>query len=261
MLIITELQKFGLTKIEAQVYYELLKCPDSNGSQISKKIDTPRTSVYMALEKLYSMGFIYLIPSLNDRKNYMAVEPDKLVLKLKNEYLKSAEYLENELLKIHVKSDSEQFINLKGLDPIFDKVKEILNSSEKEVYINTNINLDFFQYEIEKALDRGIRIVLFSFEKHDIKDNRIEVYSKTDTHFTLLGKINKRLMMVSDMKEIIIGSSDVNEDFTGTYTKNSLLVNIIAEHIHNDIYLYKLENKFGKTFWDSIKINTLNEVK
>ena len=47
-------------------------------------------------------------------------------MKLKNEYLKSAEYLENELLKIHVKSDSEQFINLKGLDPIFDKVKEIL---------------------------------------------------------------------------------------------------------------------------------------
>lgn len=261
MAVITELQKFGLTKIEAQVYYELLKCPDSNGSQISKKIDTPRTSVYMALEKLYSMGFIYLIPSLNDRKNYTAVEPDKLVVKLKSEYLKSAEYLESELLKIHVKSDSDQFINLKGIEPIFDKVKAILNSSEKEIYINTNVSLDIFHDEIEKAIERGVRIVLFSFEKHDIKNSKIEVYSKTDTHFTLLGKINKRLMLVSDMKEVIIGSSDENENFTGTYTKNSLLVNITAEHIHNDVYLYKLENKFGTTFWDSIKINTLNEAK
>ena len=189
------------------------------------------------------------------------MEPDKLVVKLKSEYLKSAEYLESELLKIHVKSDSDQFINLKGIEPIFDKVKAILNSSEKEIYINTNVSLDIFHDEIEKAIERGVRIVLFSFEKHDIKNSKIEVYSKTDTHFTLLGKINKRLMLVSDMKEVIIGSSDENENFTGTYTKNSLLVNITAEHIHNDVYLYKLENKFGTTFWNSIKINTLNEAK
>ena len=61
--------------------------PDSNGSQISKKIETPRTSVYMALEKLYSLGFIYLIPSLNERKNYMAADPDKLVMKLKRQMI------------------------------------------------------------------------------------------------------------------------------------------------------------------------------
>ena len=123
MKIIEELQKFGLTKIEAQVYYELLKNPDSNGSQISKKIDTPRTSVYMALEKLYSLGFIYLIPSLNERKNYMAADPDKLVMKLKSEYMRSAEFLENELLKIHIRSDNEQFINLRGEENILDKIK------------------------------------------------------------------------------------------------------------------------------------------
>ena len=69
MHVIEELQKFGLTKIEAQVYYELLKFPNSNGSQISKRIETPRTSVYMALEKLYSTGFIHMIPGLNERKN------------------------------------------------------------------------------------------------------------------------------------------------------------------------------------------------
>ena len=37
--VILELQKFGLTNIEAEVYHELLKSPNSNGSQISKKID------------------------------------------------------------------------------------------------------------------------------------------------------------------------------------------------------------------------------
>ena len=65
----------------------------------------------------------------------------------------------------------------------------------------------------------------------------------------------------SDMKEVIIGSSDATHGFTGTYTRNPLLVNIAAEHIHNDIYLYKLETKFGKDFWEDIKVRTLNEEK
>lgn len=258
MKIIEELQKFGLTKIEAQVYYELLKNPDSNGSQISKKIDTPRTSVYMALEKLYSLGFIYLIPSLNERKNYMAADPDKLVMKLKSEYMRSAEFLENELLKIHIRSDNEQFINLRGEENILDKIKEILNNTEKEIYMNTNINLMLFETELENLLNKGGRVILFSFEKHKLTDSRIEAYNKTENY---ISDPNKRLMLVSDMKEVIIGSSDVTHGFTGTYTKNPLLVNIAAEHIHNDIYLYKLETKFGKDFWNDLKISTLNEEK
>lgn len=258
MEIINELQKFGLTKIEAQVYYELLKNPDSNGSQISKKIDTPRTSVYMALERLYSLGFIYLIPSLNERKNYMAVDPDKLVMKLKSEYMRSAEFLENELLKVHIKSDNEQFINLRGEENTLDKIKEILNDSEKEIYMNTNIDLAVFETELNNLLNKGVRVILFSFEKHILEDRRIEAYSKTNNY---ISDTNKRLMLVSDMKEVIIGSSDEMHGFSGTYTKNPLLVNIAAEHIHNDIYLYKLETKFGKDFWEDIKVSTLNEEK
>lgn len=258
MEIINELKKFGLTKIEAQVYYELLKNPDSNGSQISKKIDTPRTSVYMALERLYSLGFIYLIPSLNERKNYMAVDPDKLVMKLKSEYMRSAEFLENELLKVHIKSDNEQFINLRGEENTLDKIKEILNDSEKEIYMNTNIDLAVFETELNNLLNKGVRVILFSFEKHILEDRRIEAYSKTNNY---ISDTNKRLMLVSDMKEVIIGSSDEMHGFSGTYTKNPLLVNIAAEHIHNDIYLYKLETKFGKDFWEDIKVSTLNEEK
>lgn len=258
MKVISELQKFGLTKIEAQVYYELLKFPDSNGSQISKKINTPRTSVYMALDKLYSLGFIYLIPSMNERKNYMAADPDKLVLKLKDEYMNSADFLKEELLRIHIRSENEQFINLRGEESIFYKIKEIINSSEKELYVNTNIDLSLFNNEFINALDRNVRVILFSFEKHRIEDSRIEVYNKTENYIT---DPNKRLMLVSDMTEVIIGSSDINHGFSGTYTKNLLLVNIVSEHIHNDIYLYKLETKFGKDFWEDIQIKTLNEEK
>ena len=54
-------------------------------------------------------------------------------MKLKSEYMRSAEFLENELLKIHIRSDNEQFINLRGEENILDKIKEILNNTEKEI--------------------------------------------------------------------------------------------------------------------------------
>ena len=50
--IISELQKFGFSKVEAEVYMEVLNVPMSNGTQISKKTDISRSAIYNALERL-----------------------------------------------------------------------------------------------------------------------------------------------------------------------------------------------------------------
>ncbi len=258
MYVIEELQKFGLTKIEAEVYYELLKSPNSNGSQISKKIDTPRTSVYMALDRLYTLGFVYLVPSENERKNYIAVEPSNLMPKLKKDYIETADYLKDELSKIQIKNNLEQTFNLKGEEVIYDKVRELIIKAKQELYLNTNVNLELFRDAIEKAKKNGIRVILFSFEKHIEYDMEIEIYNKTNT--PIHEGSSKRIMLVVDMEDILVASSKETE-FSGIYTKNELIVKIIAEHIHNDIYLNELEKIYGHDIWSKISINTLKENK
>ena len=229
--VILELQKFGLTNIEAEVYHELLKSPNSNGSQISKKIDTPRTSVYMALDRLYALGYVYLVPAENERKNYIAVEPENLMPKLKEDYIQTADFLKEELSKVQIKNNLEQTFNLKGEESIYDKVRELILKAKKEIYLNTNINLETFKDAIDEAVKNNVRIILFSFEKHVNYTLNIEVYDKTET------------------------------PISNGNTRNELMVEIIAEHVHNDIYLTELEKTYEEGFWDKISLNTMKENK
>ena len=49
---------------------------------------------------------------------------------------------------------------------------------------------------------------------------------------------------------------------TGTFTQNQLLANIVSEHIHNDIYLLKLKEKYSREIIDlDIVLGSLLEKK
>ena len=68
--LLISLESLGLAKAEALVYSDIVQNPNSNGSQITKRVDLPKPSVYLALDKLYQRGLINLIPGKS--KQYQA---------------------------------------------------------------------------------------------------------------------------------------------------------------------------------------------
>ena len=107
--IIKELEKFSFSKLDAQVYLTIVKNPKINGSQVAKKINISRTSVYASIENLYKRGAIHLIPQTTN--NYIAKNPIDFIRKLKKEYIDSADYLEKEFENFEVEED-ESLLNL-----------------------------------------------------------------------------------------------------------------------------------------------------
>ena len=68
------------------------------------------------------------------------------------------------------------------------------------------------------------------------------------------------MMLVTDMNVTLIADAYKDRpEFLGTVTQNSLMVSIIAEHIHNDIYLLRLKEKKNFIFDESITIGTMLE--
>ena len=161
--IISELQKFGFSKVEAEVYMEVLNTPMSNGTQISKKIDISRSAIYTALEKLCEKGYVYTVPPEEDKKNYMAMEPMEIIAELKEEWKNKAEFLEKEFLKIRNKKNETRFYQLYSEESLILKVKEIINKAENEIYIGTNIDIHLFEEELLKAIKASIKIFIFNF--------------------------------------------------------------------------------------------------
>lgn len=242
--LIQKLNELNFNRIEAKIYIVLLKYNALNGSQIARKINSSRSSVYSALNNLYKRGIVYLIPG--NTNMYRAENPKILVKKMRENFEKTTNTLEEELSQLEEVNNEKSYYNLNGTQNFIDKAKELLLYAEKEVYMNTCIDLQIFKNEFDILAKRGVRIIVFAYEKL-IKDNLpIELYRHPieDYDETKSKKDEIRLMMVIDLKHTLICSTnDENVEMTGTFTENSLLANIVSEHIHHDIYLLKLKEK------------------
>jgi HTH-type transcriptional regulator, sugar sensing transcriptional regulator len=250
------LEKLNFTKTEASVYVELLKYIKLNGYQIAKNLNMSRSSVYSSLDNLYKRGIVFLMPG--DTQIYKAETPANLINKMKNDFNETTELLENKLSELQTPTYEERYLNLEGYDNVVSKAKELLLTAESEVYINTDFDLQIFSKEFKELEKRKVRIIVFSFSILDTKGLNIELYTHNEGNYT---EHPTRIMLVVDCKTTLVADRGPHRaEFVGTFTENILLTSIVSEHIHNDIYILKLKNKYNKQLIDdSIKLNTILE--
>ncbi len=235
------LEKLGFTKTEAEVYIILLKYGAMNGYQVGKILNMSRSSVYSALNNLYKKNFIYLIPG--DTNEYRAEKPKFLIEKLKKNFIDTADVMIRDLEQISIKERDEKFFNLEGMENLIDKTKEIINSAESEICINSTVPIAKFEIEMEKAVKSGVRIILFSNPEEECRIKNVEQYG----YFRERWGDEERIMIVADYREVMIGGGKKGSKIIGTFSENPVLVQIVSEHINHDIYFSKLQKKLNKS--------------
>lgn len=252
--IINKLIELGFTKIEATMYITLLKNGKLNGYQLAKKLDVSKSTIYQMLESMVIKGYIYLIPT--ESKEYLAKEPELLFVELEKRYLKTNKSVKNELRKLQNNSNDEYFIKVSERQNIDNTIIDIIKTSEKEIYLNSDFNLLPYKNELKKATKRGVRIIAFSFYKIDNLDLDMEIYYKSDLNNKKITE--SRLMIVSDLKKSFVVTK-LENTIDGIYSENYNFTKIVSEHIHSDIYMAKLSKIFEKKFSEDLKIDTLHE--
>ncbi|MBN2656663.1 MAG: TrmB family transcriptional regulator [Spirochaetales bacterium] len=253
--IIESLEKFGFSRTEASVYLNLVQKGARNGSQIAKDLNISRSSIYSALENLYSRAVVYLLQA--ESRTYKAEDPDLLFEKLKKTYCHSADFLRKRLTELNKNEDNSYYLNIRGFENFLEKAKQLLLSAETEIYINTCIDLNLFSSELKTLEKRNIRVIVFTFT--DLKPGDLPVeYYYNSIRPSEIDEI--RMMLVIDRQKTLIGSSGKDGEVIGTFTDNPLLVSIVSEHIHQDIYLLKLREKYRKDLiGKDILLGTLQE--
>lgn len=247
----------NFTKLEAQIYLALLEGGKLSGYQIAKKINISRSSVYAALSHMYEKGIVLLLSE--DVQTYEVQKPAILFDRLKKEFAENAAAALENLQDLYENRRQERFINIKGFDTIVAHAKSLLLSAKKEVYLNTDFDLHLFEEEFQALHEKGVRVVIFSFADLNLDGLNVEFYTHHDPG--CCDEIPSRIMLVSDVDATLVADCAQNrETWFGTVTNNPLMVSIIAEHIHNDIYLLKLKQKYGNDLInDSIRLNTMLE--
>ncbi len=249
--------RLNFSKLESQIYLTLLEGGELSGYQIAKKIGVARSSVYPALEGMLNKGYVLLLPE--ETQIYQAQNPSALISRLKNDFLTSADSAEKQLQSLYEEKYEEKFSNIKGFENVVAKAKEILISAKEEVYMNTDFDLYLFNHEWKILKQNHVRVIVFSFAPLNCDGLGLEFY--THGQEACKDEMPSRVMLVADCKMTLIADTYKDRgNWLGTVTNNVLMVSIISEHIHNDIYLLKLGEKYGNELIDeSIKLHSMLE--
>lgn len=254
--VINSLMSINFSRNEAQVYMYLLENPGMTVYQIAKDLNISRSSIYPIVEKMYEDGSLLL--EAKDKELYYAEEPNALLNKLSSSHSKNVSHAKAVLNRVSKKSKRETYLNVVTYQALIAKAKTMMLEAKKEVYLNTDIDSEEFKEVFLSLLKSGVRVVFFSFRSIPHPIQGIEIYS----HEYSLEESN-RLMLVVDYENVLVGNINANRDeWLGTYTNNPLMVKIISEHIHHDIYLLKIKRKLGMNFFElhpDIFLGTMNE--
>ncbi|MGL6259275.1 TrmB family transcriptional regulator [Vibrio sp. WXL210] len=248
--LITKLMDFGFTKTDAMVYINLLKNGKGSGYKIAKEISLSRSSVYSSIDNLYKNGFIFL--SDGDTKEYEAKSPDLIFSQIEKKTVENISIVKKELSRMMLQDEKEFIYSISGFDNLMDKARELFEQAQLEIYLNTDFDLSVFSDEINNAIDRGIRIIAFSFNKISLPNDKIEFYNRIDIEEK--DYPSHRFMMVVDAKYML--SFSHREESLGVYSNNKMLITITAEHIHSDIYMSEYIKRMPDV---SIKVNSIHE--
>ncbi|MFH0711969.1 MAG: helix-turn-helix domain-containing protein [archaeon] len=237
---------FDLNIYETKVWLALLSKGISSAGEIAEISGVPRSRTYDVLESLEKRGFV--IQKLGKPVKYIAVKPEIVIEKLKNnttqnaeEKIKTLSSLKNtteykELQELHRTGfepikNHELSTSIKGRSNLYLQMRAVMESAEKTIHLissayELNSKQKMFKDIFTKLKKRKVDIkVIISDNKDEAekisKKLGVEVKSKT---------INSRFV-IADKTEIIftIKPTNVHEDFDyGVWINSAFFVNSLS---------------------------------
>lgn len=149
--LVENLRRLGLKDYEARVYAALVLLGPSKASEVARESGVPRPKVYEVLKELHKKGFVDF--SEGKPAFFRAVEPEKIIGALRDEYIKSTEEVIISL-KSSRKREEEWYPvwYLQGEWNIRGKAEELIEGAQREVMAA------FVDRRFSRKLVRALRI-------------------------------------------------------------------------------------------------------
>jgi len=160
---IDKLKKLGLSEYEAKVYVALVGIGKATAREIHYASKVPRSRVYDVLSKLVFKGFVDVEDG--EPKRFKAVEPRKVIEKLKLEIVKAADdcLIELESLRISKQVDFSPALIVHGEWNILEKIRDaILEAKDEIIILSSNRDFVLFLSDVLKKFDKKVICILLN---------------------------------------------------------------------------------------------------
>lgn len=233
------LTKVGFSLNEAKVYVTLLQNKALNGYEIAKLSGVSRSLVYDVIERLLNKGFI--IKSAGAVNYYVALGYNKALEKIDNENRKNLLNAETNLKLLSKKDNDNEFIfNIRGFDNFIEKAKEKIKLAKKEISLSIwKQDFAYIRDDLSKALRRGVKVYIFSFEDITLDNAEIFTYKVKDASNLFP---YRRISLIIDNNDTFIGEN-IGDKSVSIYTKNQAISSLAIDEIVLNIFWFKLIKK------------------
>ena len=231
-----KMMELGFTLYEAKAYVALLENNPATRYEISKRSGVPRSAIYVVIERLEAFGAVNRMSTKPEK--YIPLPPERLLKLLENQYQNKIREFKESLTRVETDFELGHLWNITGYDNLMVKAQEMINNAQKSLYLSIwNRELQQLTPELEKAIERGVKVVLFSFTK-------IPSIGKVFSYCLEEEKLERvwdhKIILIRDLEELIMGEANRNYPRKAAWTHNTAIVGIAANLIVLDITLYGL---------------------
>jgi sugar-specific transcriptional regulator TrmB len=248
---IDKLVKIGFSEYEAKAYIALLRESPVTGYQLSKTSGVPRSMIYEVLGKLTARGAAMKLRT-GGSAQYAPVPAEELLDQLHREHDELIVSLKDDLAALASPVDLEYVWNIEGHENVMAKAEEMIRQAKSRIYLAlVPATFQALCSVLEEAIDRGVRVVLYSTSKIDLAGCRVVVAHVAEE--TLGQARGLGLILVIDGEEVLVAEWLTATQARASWTSSPLLVFIAEHHLRTDLYLPQILALLGDRALDLIQ--------
>ena len=241
-----KVQDLGFTSYEAMAYVSLLENNPVTRYELGKNSGVPRSAIYNVIQKLEKMGAVNATSS--EPEKYIPLPPNQLLEYLKRQFQDKIDQAKEHLKDFESKIIPDHLWNIIGYNNLILKIRELIEKAEKVLYISTwKTEFELIKTDIEKAIDRGVEVILYSFT--DLSMQGVTKYCYNLSERDLEKFWDHKIIVIADKQELVMGEAARDENIKTVWTNNRALIDIALNHIILDITIYgiRLETEVSET--------------
>ncbi len=230
-----KLKALGFTTYEAKAYITLLKNNPSTRYELSKNSGVPRSAIYDVIRKLETLGAVNAM--YTNPEKYVPLPPEQLIGLLERQFRERLNEASKALSHFDTQIQPGHLWNIVGYQNMLHKAREMITRAKETIFISAwERECIRLKKDLKDAEKRGIRIIAFSFTPIVLKSD--EVYSYNIPERELLKVWERKIILVIDHVELLMGEADDRYAKKTAWTNNKAIVDIATNHIILDITLY-----------------------
>lgn len=239
--IVKRLTDIGLSAYEARAYVALIEKNPVTAYELAKTSGIPTSKIYEVISRLSEKELVLNIGE-NGGKKYIPREPEEFIEGREAE-LKA---LKDDLAGIKKGEDVSYIWNVRDYEYLMNKAMRMIVDAEKTLLLSIwNEDMTYLEQFLRIAEKKKVDIAIIHFGTTNKKLGQIYQHPIEDTLYAEKG--GRGLVVISDSKEVLIGTVYSNNKVEGAWSMNRGFVTLAEDYIKHDVYMMKIVRRFDTT--------------